>query len=274
MEATKILTADLLELIFDNRNKEYGAYNLRKTYSYRILRALVITASVAVLAFLGSLFSSVIQSKPTNFAVRELTLQEIKEEEKKTDIPPPPIQKPIPPPQVEMARFTPPVIVEDDKVKDVIQENKELDDKKIDVVNQEGIKDEGLAIPSVIDEGKQVIEEKKDVDENRIFERVEVEAEFPGGDHAWGKFLERNLRGDVPAENGAPPGSYTVVVKFVVDKEGNVSDVIALTGHGYGMEDEAMRVIKRGPQWKPAIQNGRNVKAYRKQPIIFLIQPE
>jgi protein TonB len=60
----------------------------------------------------------------------------------------------------------------------------------------------------------------------------------------------------------------------VVDKEGNVSDVKALTSHGYGMEDEAVRVIKKGPQWKPAIQNGRNVKAYRRQPITFQIEEQ
>jgi len=60
----------------------------------------------------------------------------------------------------------------------------------------------------------------------------------------------------------------------VVDKEGNVSDVKPLTSHGYGMEDEAVRVIKKGPQWKPAIQNGRNVKAYRRQPITFQIEEQ
>ena len=76
------------------------------------------------------------------------------------------------------------------------------------------------------------------------------------------------------SENGAPAGTYTVVVQFVVDKEGNMSDVKALTSHGYGMEDEAVRVIKKGPQWKPAIQNGRNVKAYRRQPITFQIEEQ
>ena len=173
-----------------------------------------------------------------------------------------------------MAKFTPPKIVKDEEVKEVIQENKELNEKKIDVQNQEGVKDDQIATPTQIDEGKQVIEEKKDDDENKIFEKVEVEAAFPGGEGAWKKFLERNLRADVATENGAPAGSYTVWVQFVVDKEGNVSDVKALTNHGYGMEDEAVRVIKKGPQWKPAIQNGRQVKAYRKQPITFQIEEQ
>jgi protein TonB len=274
MEANKILNADILDLIFEDRNKEYGAYDLRKTYNKRIVKALVITASVALLALLGSFLAKAFNSGKKNVVEHEITLQEIKEEEKKPDIPPPPPPKPPPPPQVEMAKFTPPKIVKDEEVKEVIQENKELEDKKIDVVNQEGIKDDNIAAPSQIDEGKQVIEEKKEDDENKIFEKVEVEASFPGGDGAWRKFLERNLRGDVASENGAPAGTYTVVVQFVVDKEGNVSDVKALTSHGYGMEDEAVRVIKKGPQWKPAIQNGRNVKAYRRQPITFQIEEQ
>jgi len=274
MEANKILNADILDLIFEDRNKEYGAYDLRKTYNKRILKALIITASVALLALLGSLLAKAFTSKNSNVVQHEITLQEIKEEEKKEDLPPPPPPKPPPPPVVEMAKFTPPKIVKDEEVKEVIQENKELEDKKIDVVNQDGIKDDNIAAPSQIDEGKQVIEEKKEDDENKIFEKVEVEASFPGGDGAWRKFLERNLRGDVASEAGAPAGTYTVVVQFVVDKEGNVSDVKALTSHGYGMEDEAVRVIKKGPQWKPAIQNGRNVKAYRRQPITFQIEEQ
>ena len=274
MEANKILNADILDLVFEGRNKDYGAYDLRKTYNKRILKALIITASVAILALLGSLLAKAFQGKNNNVVAHEITLQEIKEEEKKPDVPPPPPPKPPPPPQVEMAKFTPPKIVKDEEVKEVIQENKKLDSTKIDVVNKEGIKDNDIAAPSQIDEGKQVIEEKKDEDENKIFEKVEVEAAFPGGDAAWRKFLERNLRGDVASEAGAPAGSYTVWVQFVVDKEGNVSDVKALTSHGFGMEDEAVRVIKKGPQWKPAIQNGRNVKAYRKQPITFQIEEQ
>jgi protein TonB len=269
MEANKILNADLLDLIFEDRNKDYGAYNLRKTYSKRILKALILTASIALIALLGSLLSKAFQSNRTGFRTTELTLQNIKEEPPKVDIPPPPLPKPIPP-KVETARFTPPKIVKDDDVKDVIQENKQLEEKKIDVINQEGIKDDQIATPAQIDEGKQIIEVKKD-DDDKPFEKVEIEAEFPGGPAAWKKFLEKNLRGDVASENGAPVGRYTIWVQFVVDREGNVNDVKALSNFGYGMEDEAIRVIKRGPKWKPAIQNGRNVKAYRKQPITFQI---
>ncbi len=90
----------------------------------------------------------------------------------------------------------------------------------------------------------------------------------------WGKYLQRTLNSSTPVDNGAPSGSYTVVVQFIVDKEGNISEVKPTTSHGYGMEEEAARVIKRGAKWKPAIQNGRQVKAYRKQPITFVVSEE
>ena len=86
--------------------------------------------------------------------------------------------------------------------------------------------------------------------------------------------MEKNLNPDVPIENGAPEGSYTVVVQFIVDKEGKISDVKATTNHGHGMEEEAIKVIRKGPDWIPAIQNGRQVKAYRKQPITFVVSEQ
>ena len=106
----------------------------------------------------------------------------------------------------------------------------------------------------------------------KIFEKVDIEASFPGGDQEWKKFLEHNLRGDIAAENGAPSGRYTVWVQFIVDKQGNITDVRSLTNNGYGMEQEVERIIKAGPQWQPASQNGRVVKAYRKQPVTFIIE--
>lgn len=275
MEANKILSADILDLVFENRNKEYGAYHLRKTYNKRIIMALVITASLALLALIGSLLASSLDdggSKKVD--IREVTLADIKqEEEKPKELPPPPPPKPPDPPKIEMQKFTPPKIVKDEEVQEPPPAQEELKEAKIDVIKQEGIKDEGIVAPAVIDEGKGIVEEKKE-DENKIFEKVEIEAAFPGGESAWRKFLERNLNPSTPVDNGAPEGVYTVYVQFVVSKDGSISDVRALTKHGYGMEEEAVRVIKKGPKWTPAIQNGRQVNAYRKQPITFQVQAE
>src|SRR5438045_9095253 len=96
MDANKILNADILDLIFEDRNKDYGAYDLRKTYNRRILKALIITASIALLELLGSLLAKAFKSKNSNVVQHEITLQEIKEEEKKKDIQRRPHLKPPP----------------------------------------------------------------------------------------------------------------------------------------------------------------------------------
>jgi len=103
------------------------------------------------------------------------------------------------------------------------------------------------------------------------FEKVEVEAEFPGGLQAWRRFLERNLNAVVPADKGAPAGSYTVVIRFIVDKDGSLSDFKAKTRHGYGMEEEIIRVLKLSPKWTPAQDKGQTLKAYREQPVTFMV---
>src|SRR5690606_11459448 len=139
-----------------------------------------------------------------------------KEEQPKVEPPPPPPPKPPDPPKIEMKQFTPPKVVPDEQVQEPPPTQEELKEVKIDLVSQEGIKDEGIVAPAVIDDGKGVVEVKKEEDENRIFEKVEIEASFKGGESAWRKFLERNLNPNVPVDNGAPEGVYTVYVQFVV----------------------------------------------------------
>lgn len=120
---------------------------------------------------------------------------------------------------------------------------------------------------------------KKYIDTSTIFSEdyykeftsVQVEAKFPGGQDAWLKYLERNLNAQTPSDHRAPAGNYTVTVSFLVDEEGNVSDVHALNDPGYGTAEEAVRVIKNGPKWVPAIQNGKNVNYRQKQNITFQV---
>ncbi len=107
--------------------------------------------------------------------------------------------------------------------------------------------------------------------DDRLFTKVEVEAEFPGGVGAWQKFLTKTLNGDVPANNGAPAGMYPAVVKFIVGRDGTISDLAAETHFGYGMEEEVSRTIKKSGRWTPAYQNGKPVNAYRRQPVTFLV---
>src|SRR5690242_499111 len=104
-----------------------------------------------------------------------------------------------------------------------------------------------------------------------IFEKVEKEADYPGGIETWRGFLEKNLNPNVPVNNGAPVGKYTVYVQFVVNKDGSISDIKPLTRLGYGMETEVVNLIKKSGAWDPAMQDGRPVKAYRKQPVTFQV---
>ena len=109
-------------------------------------------------------------------------------------------------------------------------------------------------------------------DNDPVFTQVQVvPAEFPGGQFAWQKYLERNLNRDIIVEKGGPPGKYTVWVSFTVDKEGNISDVKAENDPGYGSKSEAVRLIEKGPKWKPAVQNRKNVNSVRKQTVTWVV---
>ncbi|HRF17691.1 MAG TPA: TonB family protein, partial [Chitinophagaceae bacterium] len=170
---------------------------------------------------------------------------------------------------------TPPKIVKDEEVKpdEKIEEIKE--DQVISTKTVESENKEQIVQAPVEDKGTQVVEVPKvSDDENKIFTKVEVEASFPGGESAWRRYLQNNLNPNTPVDNGAPEGTYQVVVRFIVGRDGSISDVQAETSHGYGMEQEAMKIIKKGPKWTPAIQNGRNVNAYRRQPITFVVQEQ
>lgn len=104
-----------------------------------------------------------------------------------------------------------------------------------------------------------------------IYSKVDTEAAFRGGEKKWREYLSGILNPAIPLDNGAPAGTYTVIVQFIVHINGEISEIKALTNHGYGMEKEAIRVIRKGPKWIPAQVNGNPVKAYRKQPITFQI---
>ena len=109
---------------------------------------------------------------------------------------------------------------------------------------------------------------------DKTFDKVEVEAAFPGGVPAWSKYLQKNLNPNVPVNNSAPIGHYTVIVRFIVSNTGKISAVQAETSLGYGMEQEVIRIIKMCPEWIPAEQNGKKVNAYRRQPISFVVAEE
>jgi protein TonB len=274
MEANKILNADILDIIFEGKNKSYGAYQLRKNYSKTLTKALIITGSTLLLIFLGTLAANVMKNKNAKETIDVVDTQmaEIKKDEPPPPPPPPPPPTPPPPPEVNQVKFTPPKIVKDEEVKpdEKIEEIKE--DQVISTKTVESENTVQIVQAPVEDKGTQVVEvPKKDDDENKVFNKVEVEASFPGGESAWRRYLQNNLDANTPIDNGAPEGTYSVIVRFIVSRDGSISDVVAETKHGYGMEAEAVKIIKKGPKWTPALQNGRNVNAYRRQPITFVV---
>ncbi|MEO6488620.1 MAG: energy transducer TonB [Ferruginibacter sp.] len=274
MEANKILDADILDIIFDGKNKAYGAYQLRKTYNQTLRKALLVTGAFLLLLLIGTVLANVLSTDDSKDALNVVDTQmaEIKKDEPPPPPPPPPPPTPPPPPEVNQVKFTPPKIVKDEEVKpeEKIEEIKE--DQVISTKTVESDNKVQIVQAPVEDKGTQVVEvPKTDDDENKVFNKVEVEAAFPGGEAAWRRYLQNNLDANTPIENGAPQGTYQVIVKFIVSKDGSISDVQAETKHGYGMEDEAVKIIKKGPRWTPALQNGRNVNAYRRQPISFVV---
>ena len=275
MEANKILNADILDIVFDGRNKAYGAYDLRKTYNKRMITALIVVASIFLLAFLFWFVATHLMphEKEVAMVVQDVNLEEVKPEEKKDEPPPPPPPPAAAPPKVEMAKFTPPKIVKDEEVKEPPPEQEKLADVKISTQNQEGMKDEGVVAPPVNDAGKGVVSAPAKVQEDydQVFTKVEIESEFPGGAAAWLRYLNKNLRYPDDAVNNEIQGA--VVVQFIVDRDGTVSNVEVLSGPANGgLREEAIRVIKKSGKWTPAIQNGHQVKSYKKQPIVFKLE--
>ncbi|GEO09065.1 energy transducer TonB [Segetibacter aerophilus] len=278
MEVNKILNADILDIIFEGKNKDYGAYELRKTYNRRITTAMIVMAAVCLLVFLTQLFGSDGDKDKNKIIVQDVQLEDIKKEEKKPEPPPPPPPPKPEPPKVEITKFTPPKIVKDEEVKEPPPPQEKLEETKIGTINQEGKKDEGFVAPPVEEKGTGVVEAPKKVEEDydKVFTKVEKEAKFPGGMDGWKRYLERNLNANVAADDGAPAGNYTVKVQFIVDKEGGISNVQAIEVPKAcpSCGPEAVKVIKKGPKWEPAVQNGRNVIYQAIQYVTFQVAEE
>jgi protein TonB len=271
MEKKDILAADFLDLLFEGRNKAYGAYDLRKTYNKRIGYALGGTTLVCMLFIAGSIWAHAKKKSDAVLIVGPtVVLENIKQDEPK-----PEEIKPLKPEQQKVAttQYVVPKIVQDDQVKpeEEMKEMAVLEDTKIGAMNVEGAKDDNIVAPPV-EKGTGNIEAPRssdDLDYNKTFTVVQIPASFKGGPEAWRKYLERNLNSDVPVSNGAPPAKYTVVISFVVDRLGKISDVKAENDPGYGTKEEALRVILKGPDWVPAEQNGRKVAYRHRQSIAF-----
>lgn len=271
MEPNKILKSDFLDILFEERNKVYGAYELRRSYNKRITLALSITGLVIASIITTTVLATNNENDVVVSISPDIVIESyIEKEEVPKVIPPPPEVKIVEPPQIKMIDFVTPEVTIDELVTKTPPEQSDFEGVQIGDQDLEGIiSDISIPPPSIniID----IIEAKKPDPDGIWIGPIEIEAEYIGGPKEWEKFLRRNLEPEVPIDNNAAPGRYTVYIQFIVDKEGNVSDMKPLTAHGFGMEQEAIRVLRKATKWKPANQNGRAVKAYRKQPITFVV---
>lgn len=262
MEHERILTADWDDIVFENRNKEYGAYWLRKKYSKHINTALAITIGATLLLFSIPYIKQLIdknteqQKEATTVDLTKLAAPPPLDA---TKPPPPPPNMPPPPPKT--IKFTPPVVKPDEEVKEedevvAIDSMKTVDPGPITNVDPNANIDFDVPSDPVVDPGPQ-----------KPLMFVEKMPSFPGGENALISYLAKNIRYPSVARENNIEG--IVPVQFVVQSDGSITDVKALRDIGGGCAEEAVRIIKTMPKWAPGNNNGVNVPVILVQPVHF-----
>lgn len=264
-------STSLTDLIFQGRNKEYGAYELRVGYARRMRLAIYTMGIFPLMIYLFTLTGSnsdLPVTAPLYQFKQVMTTTSVDFDPLEKIEPAPAAQRKLPTAATSSFTSPPRITSRPDPVRTMASQDI-LTTTVPGAMNLPGVPYTGVSIPVANSgDGSGNIS----TSENQELRKEEVEAAFPGGEKKWMQYLERNADGEVATANEAPTGTYTVLVKFVVDTLGNISEVYPLTNHGYGMEEEAIRVIKKGPRWVPAVQNGHRVKSYRKQPITFRVE--
>jgi len=248
-----------IDMVFEGRNKAYGAYVLRKENPKVTLIALLIGGTVfAVLLALPmidwSTGEEVVEEKVTMVDMANLPPPPV--EEPKPLLPPPP--PPPPAPKVDEVKFVKPKVVEKEKVVEEIKTIEDLKDKNVGAKDIKGRDDGKIVIDAPSGEGDK---DAKIVEDNTVYNAVEVRPDFPGGIQKFYDFVGKNYR--VPEEDI----KGKIFVQFVVEKDGTLTDIKVMRDLGYGTGAEAIRVLKKSPKWKPGIQNGRPVRVLYSLPI-------
>ena len=264
MQPNQILQSDILDILFEGKNKAYGAYDLRKTYGNRITFALMIMITLILLFIIAGAISGKINRDPKlvrSIEIHESVLTKIK----------PYVRIAIPSfarqrPRVRTIRVTTPLVVKDILVKAPPPIMSQIETANIDVKTLEGIRDIGIVPTPAEIKGTNITTgpTKKTIDDG-TFVPVEIEATFPGGPQAWQRYIQKAIMQHLNEFSNDDYG--TCIVQFRVDEKGNVSDVQATTMKGSKLAEIAVNAIRKGPQWTPAVQNGRYVNAFRLQPV-------
>lgn len=251
-----LLKDQWIEIVFEGRNKSYGAYDLRKSDTKTTTRALILGA--VIFAFLVSipLLASLIpesSDEDMNMDKKIVTVKLPPKEKPKENLPPPP----PPPPKVDQVKFVKPVVAKAEEVVEEPPKIKEIVDKKLGAETIKGDPDAELTVEPV--GTGDVVEE-----DNNIYNTagIEVKPDFPGGIEKFYKFVGKNYQ--VPEEEGL---KGKVFVSFVVEKDGSLTDIKVIRDIGYGTGKEAIRVLKSCPKWNPGEQNGKKVRVLYSLPI-------
>ena len=271
-----------VEMVFAGKNKEYGAYQLRKGTSGRNIKALLILVIAAALVG-GFLAWKVIEQKQAEeqqaymeaMELAKLQQQAKKEEKKKEPVKPKIEPKKEIPVARETQKFTAPVIKKDELVKEEnqVKQMDKLDDKvAVGTENKEGVKDRtveavrndiAVAAPPPPPAPKPEVATK-------VFDVVEEMPSFPGGQGALMQYLASNIKYPVVAQENGVQGR--VIVSFVVERDGSISDVKVARSVDPSLDREAQRVVKSMPRWSPGKQNGSTVRVKYTVPVVFRLQ--
>ena len=271
-----------VDMVFAGKNKEYGAYQLRKGTSGRNIKALLILIMAAALVG-GFLAWKVIEQKQAEEQqayMEAMELAKLQEQAKKEKKKPEPIkpkveQKKEIPVARETQKFTAPVIKKDELVKEEnqVKQMDQLDDKvAVGTENKEGVKDrtvEAVRNDIAVAAPPPPPAPKPEV-ANKVFDVVEEMPSFPGGQGALMAFLSSNIKYPVVAQENGVQGR--VIVGFVVEKDGSISDVKVMRSVDPSLDREAQRVVKAMPKWKPGKQNGSAVRVKYTVPVVFRLQ--
>lgn len=268
--------ATLDDMVFANRNKSYGAYSLRKEYPSIITRALIIGGVVFTLATLApTIISALAPQEKDNTAMVEVDLMKIPPPPIDPNEPPPPPPPPVEVPKVNTVKFLPPEVKPDEEVPEETPPPavEELKEAVAAEKTQEGDPNaEELIVAPEASTGPTKVEKAVEAapKAEEIFTVVEQNPEPQGGMAALGAYLSKNLRYPAPAQRANISGK--VFVSFVVNTDGSIQDVQILKGLGFGTDEEALRVVKGMPKWKPGKQSGRPVRVKFNLPISFTLE--
>lgn len=249
-------------LVFANRNKAYGAYVIRNDYNKTAAKALMWALGMFTLLIAGPVIIQLINpGEDSDFEKPIEVTVDLKEPPPLDKNEPPPPPPPPPPPTIETVKFTPPVVVDRElEEEEQPPPQEQLSETNVGVVTQEG-DENATELPP---------EEPVDPDAGKVFTYVEEQPTFPGGESAMYEYLQKNIKyPPLARENGI---TGRVFLTFIVGPDGEIRDVKVLRGIGAGCDEEAMRVVKTMPKWKPGKQNGRSVNVQFNMPINFTLK--